>query len=144
MRLPLGFSTLGCPTWPWPKILDFAAEHQFAAVELRGILTNMDLTKVPELAPEQVGYINAHGTATPANDPTETAAIVSLIQRINESGVSILLIEHNMRAVMTLSHRIAVLNFGEKIVEGPPAAVANHPRVIEAYLGEEYVHPPAR
>jgi sugar phosphate isomerase/epimerase len=53
-KLPLGFSTLGCPTWPWPKILDFAAEHQFAAVELRGILTNMDLTKVPELAPEHL------------------------------------------------------------------------------------------
>jgi branched-chain amino acid transport system ATP-binding protein len=77
-------------------------------------------------------------------NPTETAAIVGLIQRINEDGVSILLIEHNMRAVMTLSHRIAVLNFGEKIAEGPPAAVANHPRVIEAYLGEEYDHSPAR
>jgi ABC-type branched-subunit amino acid transport system ATPase component len=76
-------------------------------------------------------------------NPTETAAIVGLIQRINEGGVSILLTEHNMRAVMTLSHRIVVLNFGEKIVEGPSAAVANHPRVIEAYLGEEYVHAPA-
>ena len=64
-KLPLGFSTLGCPTWPWPKILDFAAEHRFAAVELRGILTNMDLTKVPELAPEHIadakGQLKAHG-----------------------------------------------------------------------------------
>ena len=64
-RLPLGFSTLGCPTWPWPRILDFAAEHQFAAVELRGIKTNMDLTKVPEFAPDRLGEVRsqvaAHG-----------------------------------------------------------------------------------
>ena len=75
---------------------------------------------------------------------TEIEAIVALARSINASGVSILLIEHNMRAVMSLSHRIVVLSFGEKIVEGPPAAIANHPRVIEAYLGEEYVHAPAR
>ena len=53
-RLPLGFSTLGCPNWPWPRILDFAAEQQFAAVELRGILSNMDLSQVPELAPDHI------------------------------------------------------------------------------------------
>jgi sugar phosphate isomerase/epimerase len=64
-RLPLGFSTLGCPKWPWPKILDFAAEHEFASIELRGILDNMDLTKVPELAPERLDdakrQLAAHG-----------------------------------------------------------------------------------
>jgi len=73
-------------------------------------------------------------------NPTEIATLVSLIGQIHASGVSILLIEHNMRAVMSLSHRIVVLNFGERVAEGPPAAIANHPKVIEAYLGDEYVH----
>jgi branched-chain amino acid transport system ATP-binding protein len=73
---------------------------------------------------------------------TETTALVGLIEHIHASGVAILLIEHNMRAVMTLSHRIVVLSFGEKVAEGPPAEIASHPRVVEAYLGEEYVHTP--
>jgi branched-chain amino acid transport system permease protein len=69
--------------------------------------------------------------------------MVRLIGAINAGGVSVLLIEHNMRAVMSLSHRIVVLSFGEKIAEGAPRAVAADRRVIEAYLGEEYVHPAA-
>jgi len=72
MRLPLGFSTLGCPEWPWPQILDFAAAHGYAAIELRGILTNLDMTKVPELAPERLGetkrQLAAHGLIVPTVD----------------------------------------------------------------------------
>jgi branched-chain amino acid transport system ATP-binding protein len=72
-------------------------------------------------------------------NPTEIETIIRLIRGIHESGVSILLIEHNMRAVMALSQRIVVLSFGERIAEGTPAEIANHPKVVEAYLGEEYV-----
>lgn len=74
---------------------------------------------------------------------TETERIVALVRDIHARGVSILLIEHVMRAVMALSGRIIVLNYGERIAEGPPEAVAADPRVIQAYLGETDEHGPA-
>jgi branched-chain amino acid transport system ATP-binding protein len=58
---------------------------------------------------------------------------------VHAQGVTLLIIEHVMAVVMGLSHRILVLHHGEKVAEGPPAEIARHPRVVQAYLGEEYL-----
>jgi len=67
---------------------------------------------------------------------TETAEAVDLLRKVRkELGISIFLIEHVMRAVMNVSNRIIVLNYGQKIAEGSPKEIAEDPRVVEAYLG---------
>jgi len=71
----------------------------------------------------------------------ETDDLINLLRRLAEGGITLLLIEHVMHAVMSLSDRVAILHHGEKIVEGPPTVVVNDPRVIRAYLGDEYAAP---
>jgi branched-chain amino acid transport system ATP-binding protein len=69
-------------------------------------------------------------------NPTETEQMITTVREIRDSGIAILMIEHIMRAIMSLSDRIVVLNLGAKLAEGTPQQVAENPDVITAYLGD--------
>jgi len=69
-------------------------------------------------------------------NPTEIERMIEVIKRIRARGVAILMIEHVMRAIMSLSDRIVVLNIGRKLSEGTPQAIVEDPKVVAAYLGD--------
>lgn len=69
--------------------------------------------------------------------PTEVDTVLALVRQLNSEGVTFLIVEHLMKVIMSLSHRIVVLDFGQKIAEGTPDEIRRNPKVLAAYLGDE-------
>jgi len=69
-------------------------------------------------------------------NPMELNESIQIIRKIREKGITVMIIEHHMKVIMSLSDRIVVLNYGEKIADGTPQEIRHNPLVVEAYLGE--------
>jgi branched-chain amino acid transport system ATP-binding protein len=76
-------------------------------------------------------------------NPAEIDQAVALVGRLSERGLTIVIVEHVMRAIMAVARHIVVLDHGQKIAEGAPKQIVENPEVIRAYLGSGYVHTPA-
>jgi len=110
-----------------------AEAHAAAAALTIGQLKRLEIARALATEPQVICLDEVMGGLNPA----EIQSAMSLIRSIRDSGVTVLMIEHHVHAVVGVSNRILVLNFGQKIAEGPPQAVLDDPAVITAYLGDD-------
>jgi branched-chain amino acid transport system ATP-binding protein len=99
-----------------------------------GLRKRLEITRALATQPE---LILLDETAAGLN-PKELDQAINLIKEINRRGITIIIVEHIMKVVMTISNRILAINHGQPIAEGSPEEVSRNPEVIKAYLGEEY------
>lgn len=121
------------------EIAEFLGLSRVADIEAQGL--PLPLRKRLELARALATHpeVLLLDEAMAGLNPTEVDELIDLIYEVNRQGISIFLIEHVMRGVMALSQRVVVINYGQKIAEGPPEDVVKDEGVIEAYLGKEFL-----